>query len=136
MRTAAPRAAKPSGHVPPVRAVRLPSQAAGRLSSRTEGESSRLSVTTTQETCCFRFHRCICRLQCAECWLQSRVFLVDTFLICGALFPVSLRKLHYESLGSGRFFFLFLCMYYLLEVAVRKNFILFHYQEKMKALIN
>lgn len=59
----------------------------------------------------FRFHRCICRLQCAECWLQLRMFLVDTFLICGALFPVSLRKLHYESLGSGCFFFCsFVCI--------------------------
>lgn len=50
VRTPSPRAAKPSGHVPPVRAVRLPSQAAGRLSSKTEGDSGRPSVTTKQET--------------------------------------------------------------------------------------
>ena len=41
MRTPSRRAVNPSGHVPPVRAVRLPSQAAGRLSSQMEGDSGR-----------------------------------------------------------------------------------------------
>ena len=41
VRTPSRRAVKPSGHVPPVRAVRLPSQAAGRLSSQMEGDSGR-----------------------------------------------------------------------------------------------
>lgn len=49
MRTPSRRAVKPSGHVPPVRTVRLPSQAAGRLSSKMEGDSGRLSVSTKQE---------------------------------------------------------------------------------------
>lgn len=69
----------------------------------------------------------IWRLKCITYWLRLYMFLVDNVPNLG-FFPKIVPKLNWSV------FFLFLCVY-VPKMAIRKNFILFHYQGKFRTLI-